>query len=72
MKKRQELLGQMSGLLENLMEQGKIKKYDATALGSLIFGMLHSIVMGSVVFDDVPLKSYKETAASLLRRALIP
>lgn len=68
--RRLELHGGMSNMLRQLMADGKIRKYDAGALTALIFGMLHSIVMGSIVFEDMPLKVYKETCADLLQRAL--
>lgn len=67
---RNQLLGGMSKMLSDLMDSGKIRKYDPTALANLVFGMLHSVVMGSVVFDDVPLADSKNTTALVLKRAL--
>ena len=70
--KRKELLGQMSNLLTALMDEGRIHRYDATALGSILFGLLHSIMMSAVVFEDIPLDICRKTATIILRRALIP
>jgi AcrR family transcriptional regulator len=71
-KKRRELHGQMAELLQRLMDKNVIERYDPVGLGSIIFGIMHSIIMGSVVFEDFPLKIYKETAAQLLRKSLKP
>jgi len=70
--KRRELQGQMSTILKRLMDEGVIERYDPIGLSSIIFGIMHSIVMGSVVFEDFPLTVYKETAAMVLRKALHP
>lgn len=67
---RNQLLNAMAKMLSDLMDQGKIRKYDPVALANLIFGMLHSVVMGSVVFDDVPLADSKRTTTLVLKRAL--
>lgn len=68
--KRFELNEVAANALEKLMEEGKIRRYDKNILASLMFGMLHSIVMGAVVFNDRPLAVYRDTAASMLRLAL--
>lgn len=70
--KRASLQDQMAGLLTALMEEGKIQKFNPNVLGSLIFGIMHSIIMGAVIFEDQPLAEYKKTSAELLRRALKP
>ncbi len=70
--KRAQLQGQMEKLLSKLMDEGKIQKYNPNILGSLIFGIMHSIIIGVVIFEDQPLSEYKKTAAELLRRALNP
>jgi AcrR family transcriptional regulator len=70
--KRRELQGQMSSHLQELMDKGIIETYDPKGLSSIIFGIMHSIIMGSVVFEDFPLNVYTETAARLLRKALKP
>ena len=68
---RLQLLKVMADSLEILMDQGKIKRYDPTALGNLIFGMLHNIVMSCIVFEDLPLSSHRLTATQLLTQALL-
>lgn len=70
--KRRELQGQLSDYLQTLMNEGVIDVYDPKGLASIIFGIMHSIIMGSVVFEDFALSVYKETAAKLLRKALTP
>lgn len=70
--KRRELQKQMAAHLQNLMDKGIIETYDPIGLGSIIFGIMHSIIMGSVVFEDFPLNKYKETAARVLRKAMNP
>ncbi len=70
--KRRELQKQMAAHLQDLMDKGIIETYDPIGLGSIIFGIMHSIIMGSVVFEDFPLNKYKETAARVLRKAMNP
>ena len=70
--KRSQLQEHMGRLLTALMDEGKIQRYNANVLGSLIFGIMHSIIMGAVIFEDQPLSEYKKTTAELLRRALRP
>ncbi len=70
--KRLQLHEQMARLLTALMDEGKIQRYNPMILGSIIFGIMHSIIMGSVIFEDQPLAEYKKTAADLLRKALMP
>ncbi len=70
--KRTMLQNQMAKLLTKLMDDGKIQKYNPTILGSLIFGIMHSIIMGAVIFEEQPLSEYKKNAAEFLRRALNP
>lgn len=67
---RRRLLEVMSGCLESLMDEGKIRRYDPTALGNLIFGMVHSVVMSCVVFEDLPLLVHRQTATQVLSQAL--
>lgn len=71
-KKRQELHDQMARLLGTLMDEGKIQRYNATILGSIIFGIMHGIIMGAVIFQDQPLEEYRKTTSDLLRKALRP
>lgn len=68
---RLQLLKVMANSLETLMNQGMIKRYDPIALGNLIFGMLHNIVMSCVIFEDLPLSSHRITATQLLTQALL-
>ena len=70
--KRRELQLQMTALLQELMDNGTIDSYDPKGLASLIFGIMHSIVMGVVVFQDYPLSVYRETGSKILRKALKP
>ncbi len=70
--KRQDLQEQMAGFLQDLMDREKIEPYDPRALSSIIFGIMNGIIMGAVIFEDMPLSLYKETTAKLLRKALRP
>ena len=70
--KRAQLQDHMGRLLTALMDEGKIQKYNANILGSLIFGIMHSIIVGAVIFEDQPLSEYRKTASDLLRKALKP
>lgn len=70
--RRRELQMQMTEALQEMMDKGIIDVYDPKGLASLIFGIMHSVVMGAVVFEDFPLSVYKETAAKILRKALTP
>jgi len=70
--KRRELQGQMISMLQDQMDKGIIDSYDPRGLASLIFGIMHSVVMGVVVFKDYPREIYRETAAKILRKALQP
>lgn len=67
---RHKLLKVMAACLESLMDQGKIRRYDPVALGDLIAGMMHKLVMSCVVFEDLPLEAHRKTAAELLIQAL--
>lgn len=69
---RNQLQSQMAGLLLRLMDEGKIHRYNPQILGSIIFGIMHSIIMGAVIFEDQPLNEYKKTTVELLKRALKP
>jgi len=70
--KRRELQDQMIEILQEQMDKGVIDKFDPKGLASMIFGIIHSVVMGVVVFKDYPLSVYRETAAKILRKALKP
>lgn len=70
--KRVELHAKMAVMLTALMDDGKIQKFNPTILTSLIFGTVHSIIVGAVIFEERPLNEYKKTASDFLRRALRP